>query len=241
MQPILNGKVSEREDNYTGFYLGTVTKQCDECGACKVFVHGVYPDDFKNDPERLPTAYPCMPLWGGGRSENKDFPNGIYQYPDLNTTVLVFFASNDINKPYFLAMMDHDKGKYDHDSISIHYGECYIQLKKGGDMKIFANHDIDIEATHDINVKCGHDMTMTVGNNRTSKITNTDYTKTKTLGASADEGMTFSAPYMKLLTEDGFFGTIEGKGRVAVLPGSVPSGEGICYIGPYIKVMKLGK
>lgn len=238
MRPLENGKVNEREDNYAGIYIGSVVKQCDDCGACKVFVYGVYPDEYKDQPDKLPTAYPCMPLWGGGRSENSEFPNGIYQYPDLNTSVLVFFASNDINRPYFFAMMDHDKMKYDQESISIYYGECYIKLKKGGDITIYANNNIDIEAKNNIDIKCGNNMTMTVGNDRTSKIANTDYTKTTTFGVAGDS-VNLGAEFVKILTNDGYFGTAEGSGRVLVACGATDSGDGKCYVGPCVKVMEI--
>lgn len=239
MQPLQNGKVNEREDNYSGIYIGTVVKQCDDSGACKVFVHGVYPDDFRYIPDQLPTAYPCMPLWGGGRSEDKAFPNGIYQYPDLNTTVLVFFASNDINRPYFFAMMDNDKKQFDHDHISIHYGRCYIKLKKGGDLTIYADNDIDIIAGRDINVKCGRNLNEKVGHNRSVNVEDSSTAKANKYCAVGNEAISMAAPNMKLLTSEGYFGTGEGQGKVVVRSGATAKGEGLAYVGPCIRILEL--
>lgn len=51
--------------NYSGIYRGTVVYNIDPDvkGKCKIFVHGVYPDEFLEKWDLLPWAEPAMPIW----------------------------------------------------------------------------------------------------------------------------------------------------------------------------------
>ena len=51
-------------DKLNGFYRGTVLQHMSN-GMCKVFVYGVYPDDWQTSPELLPPAEQASPLFAG--------------------------------------------------------------------------------------------------------------------------------------------------------------------------------
>lgn len=82
----------------TGWFLGTVVMHCPESnGMCKVFIPGVYPDNIKDDPTKIPDALQITPLFGGSVEGN-----GIFSYPNLGSTVLCGFLNEDQNKPFFI-------------------------------------------------------------------------------------------------------------------------------------------
>ena len=96
-----------------GFYRGTVLQQL-EHGLCKIYVYGVYSKNFINDPNRLPIAEPATPLFGGG-----DNGNGIFSYPNIGSTVWVFFANGDQNYPvYFAQTLGGMRAKYQYDIVT---------------------------------------------------------------------------------------------------------------------------
>jgi hypothetical protein len=65
-------KVINRKENckmihgYPGIYRGTIVYNKDPKvkGRCKIFVHGVYPDEFFKDWNLLPWAEPAMAIMG---------------------------------------------------------------------------------------------------------------------------------------------------------------------------------
>lgn len=66
-------------DNITSFhgiYRGTVVYNIDPAvkGKCKIFVHGIYPNEFFKDWKLLPWAEPAMSI-GGGAWTNEN--NGL--------------------------------------------------------------------------------------------------------------------------------------------------------------------
>ncbi len=76
-------------DKLNGFYRGTVLQHMSN-GMCKVFVYGVYPDDWSNRPEMLPPAEQASPLFAGA-----NLGNGVFSYPNVGATVWCFFANGD--------------------------------------------------------------------------------------------------------------------------------------------------
>ena len=50
---------------FNEIYRGIVKDNTGERGRCKIFIPGVYPYEFINDPKTLPWAEPAMPLIGG--------------------------------------------------------------------------------------------------------------------------------------------------------------------------------
>lgn len=74
-----------------GFFRGKVVKRSpDGHGYVKVFIPGVYPDNYETDFENLPNAEPAMPLFAGCCNGN-----GMFSYPNIGTAVWCFFANGD--------------------------------------------------------------------------------------------------------------------------------------------------
>lgn len=80
-----------------GFYRGTVLKHL-AGGKCKVFVYGVYNQDYLEDPDKLPDAEQAAPLYGGCNNGN-----GVFSYPNIGSTVWCFFQNGDQNLPVIFA------------------------------------------------------------------------------------------------------------------------------------------
>lgn len=84
-------------DKLNGFYRGKVLEHMSN-GMCKVFVYGVYPDEWQNSPEKLPPAEQASALFAGS-----NMGNGVFSYPNLGATVWCFFANGDQNYPVYFA------------------------------------------------------------------------------------------------------------------------------------------
>lgn len=76
-----------------GLYRGTVIQHLPH-GRLKVFIYGVYPDEYLDHPELLPICEQITPLWGGSCNGN-----GSFSYPNIGSTVFVQFANEDVNQP----------------------------------------------------------------------------------------------------------------------------------------------
>lgn len=93
-----NGNQSGRILN-SGFYRGKVLARSNsKHGRVKIWIPGVYPEEWENSPENLPDAEPAMPLFAGCNGGN-----GMFSYPNINSTVWCFFANNDQNMPVYFA------------------------------------------------------------------------------------------------------------------------------------------
>lgn len=84
-------------ERLNGIYRGTVLKHLDY-GRMKVFIPGVYPDEYKTQPDSLPTAEMMSPIFCGGNTNG----NGVYSYPNLNSSVICQFFNGDQNFPIVL-------------------------------------------------------------------------------------------------------------------------------------------
>lgn len=83
--------------NVNGFYRGTVIEHLSN-GFCKVFIPGIYPDEWKDDPDMLPPAEQAAPLSFGTNTGL-----GVFSYPNIGSTVWCFFANGDQNYPVYFA------------------------------------------------------------------------------------------------------------------------------------------
>lgn len=83
----------DEEKTFPGLYRGKVVQHLN-AGRLKVFIPGLYPDDWENKPQYLPVCEQCTPLFAG----NVD-GNGMFSYPNIGTTILCMFANNDQNYP----------------------------------------------------------------------------------------------------------------------------------------------
>ena len=83
----------------SGFYRGKVIARSDsKHGRVKLWIPGVYPEEWESTPENLPDAEPAMPLFGGCNNGN-----GMFSYPNINSIVWCFFANDDQNFPVYFA------------------------------------------------------------------------------------------------------------------------------------------
>ena len=59
--------IKHHDYHYTGIYRGTVVynNDPDVRGKVKIYVHGVYPEEYKTKHQLLPWAEPAMGLFGG--------------------------------------------------------------------------------------------------------------------------------------------------------------------------------
>ena len=76
-----------------GLYRGKVLQHLPH-GRLKVFVYGVYPEEYITHPEYLPICEQITPLWGGSFQGN-----GSFSYPNIGSTVWIQFANEDVNYP----------------------------------------------------------------------------------------------------------------------------------------------
>ncbi len=95
---------------YRSLYRGIVksnTGTGSEGGRCKIFVPGVYPNQYIDNANALPWAEPIAPLFGGSyNGENnaitkKKIPTGICGWPNVEAHVWVFFELGDHMKPVY--------------------------------------------------------------------------------------------------------------------------------------------
>ena len=119
-------KIKHRDYHYTGIYRGTVTYNDDPDvkGKVKIFVHGVYPDEYEAKPEYLPWAEPAMGLFGGNWTNQKPDSHGNHLNsqvgwctvphaglkPDQGSQVYLFFEHGDINFPIYFAAVQAGDG-----------------------------------------------------------------------------------------------------------------------------------
>jgi hypothetical protein len=76
-----------------GLYRGIVLKHLPH-GKLKVFIPGVYNEEWKSTPDLLPDAEQLTPLFGGSSQGN-----GIFSYPNIGSIVMCQFINGDQNFP----------------------------------------------------------------------------------------------------------------------------------------------
>ena len=108
----MNGKMN-------GFWRGQIVKHL-PAGRVKVFVPGVYPDEFQDQPDRLPDAELASPLMAGGVGGS-----GVFSYPDVGSVVWCFFMDDDVNYPVVFAQTLGSR------QAQIQYGKAASELKNG--------------------------------------------------------------------------------------------------------------
>lgn len=86
-----------RRNVLNGFYRGQVLKHC-AAGKCKIWIPGVYDEQYVSYPDMLPDAEQAAPLFGGSSNGS-----GIFTYPRINAVVWCFFQNGDQNLPVYFA------------------------------------------------------------------------------------------------------------------------------------------
>lgn len=83
----------------TGFYLGTVIRHLPH-GRLKVWIPSIWPDEWKDKPERLPACMQITPQFAGSNQGN-----GVFSYPNIGSTVFCGFANGDQNLPFTIGSL----------------------------------------------------------------------------------------------------------------------------------------
>lgn len=167
------GSLHPMNSQYGGMYRGTVVNNDDPLhrGRCKIFIRGVYSDEFEEDKGKLlPWAEPSQPLYCGGIDRN-----GTFQCPDMGSTVWCFFESSDTTKPVFFGQTTDAQGYFDIDHCRIFWDGMYNEFEKSthtittSAMYIKGTASIDMSGHADIDAyfDCGNNATVNVGKNTT--------------------------------------------------------------------------
>lgn len=127
---------SHRKLTYNSNYRGIVLDFDElERGKCRIFVPGVYPEEYRDKPEFLPDAFPTASLFGGNFEATEGSQNtqtGICGWPKAGAHVWVFFEQGNISMPIYFAacqggegwISDHNKQwKLQTDNVTIIFDE----------------------------------------------------------------------------------------------------------------------
>ncbi len=107
------------ENTLNGVFRGTVISNYDPdvTGRIKIFVPGVYPEEFRSNPDNLPWAEPCMGLFGGGHTPSADAKaaslnaeTGISSAPHNDAELFVMFERGDQNYPLYIGATQSSTG-----------------------------------------------------------------------------------------------------------------------------------
>jgi hypothetical protein len=107
-----NDKIGGNPD-FTGFFRGTVVNNQGIKGRVQIFVHGIYPEDFKSDTDNLPWAEPAMSSFGGAFkvpskgdqtgsfSDERHLETGVCSVPHVGAEMWIFFEQGNHMKPIY--------------------------------------------------------------------------------------------------------------------------------------------
>lgn len=123
-----------------GFYRGVVLKHL-ECGKCKIWIPGVYPEKYGCESKcaNLPDAQQAGPIFGGANSNG----NGVYSYPRIGSFVWCFFENEDQNHPVYFAscVNENETHMFDTHKHKISIGKIQIDISDNPD---YDNNEITI-------------------------------------------------------------------------------------------------
>lgn len=140
--------ISKIHNEYTGNFRGVV-KSHEAYGYCRIFVPGIYPDEWgTSEINKLPIAEPAQPLFAGGASSN-----GVFQYPDINATVWLFFEYGDISRPIYFACTNNDKDKFKEGLFTIKFKNSELIIEES-QITIKSKNAIVFEADSEDKNKC---------------------------------------------------------------------------------------
>lgn len=92
-------KSNHDRNRCSGFYRGKVIQRSsNKHGLLKIWIPGVYPEEWEDQPSMLPDAEPASPLFAGCNNGN-----GMFSYPNIGSTVWCFFQNEDQNFPVYFA------------------------------------------------------------------------------------------------------------------------------------------
>ena len=107
--------MNETGMKFDGIYRGRVVYNYDPevKGRVKIFVPGIYPDDYATDHGKLPWSEPVMPLFGGSGPNSNPGLNpetGVSTIPHVNAELWIFFETGNQNYPRHFAVCQSGPG-----------------------------------------------------------------------------------------------------------------------------------
>lgn len=164
-----------------GLYRGTVIQHLPH-GRLKVFIYGVYPDEYLDHPELLPICEQITPLWGGSCNGN-----GSFSYPNIGSTVFVQFANEDVNQPVAIgatlggenAYNQYNNIKAQDEEVSKKHmfttGMAHFQMHESGKISSYVqqpfDNDVSIDFSHgDVSCEISADIAQKIEANEISHI-----------------------------------------------------------------------
>lgn len=101
-----------------GIYYGTVLKHLAH-GRCKIYIPVAYPEEYKDNPDMLPSARQASPIFTGCHNGN-----GMFSYPNIGSTVVCMFINGDANTPiYFATLLGGDRAFGQYSIVKPDYGD----------------------------------------------------------------------------------------------------------------------
>lgn len=164
-----------------GLYRGTVIQHLPH-GRLKVFIYGVYPDEYFNHPELLPICEQLTPLWGGSANGN-----GSFSYPNIGSSVFVQFANEDVNQPIAIgatlggqnAYNQYNNIKAQDEAVSKKHllttGMAHLQMHESGKISAYVqqpyDNDVSVDFSHgDVSCEISADVAKKIDENQLSHI-----------------------------------------------------------------------
>lgn len=135
-----------------GIYLGTVLQHLSH-GQLKVYIQGIYPEEWINEPDRLPVCQQIVSQFAGSHNGN-----GVFSYPNINSTVVCMFANGDQNFPLAMGTLlggQNAFGQYEliknpdeivSDKHLITAGKSHIQMYESGKISSIVCYPIRTDA-----------------------------------------------------------------------------------------------
>lgn len=130
---------------FNDIYRGIVVDNTGVRGRCKIYVPGVYPTQFENDPASLPWAQPAMSLFGGNApatvydlfmdvnsSTNSPLSykeTGVCGWPHKNAHVWLFFEQGNHNFPVYFASVQAGEGWFSEHNMQWVYKSDNLRVR----------------------------------------------------------------------------------------------------------------
>ena len=136
-----------------GIYFGTVLQHLTH-GQLKVYVQGIYPEEWKTQPDLLPICQQVVSQFAGSHEGN-----GLFSYPNIGATVVCMFANGDQNMPLMVGSLlggQNAFGQYEivrtNDELTstrhlVTAGKSHVEMFEDGKISAIVFQPIRTEAT----------------------------------------------------------------------------------------------
>lgn len=208
-----------------------------EGGRCKIFVPGIYPNQYKDNANALPWAEPIVPLFGGNYS-GSGVKTGVCGWPSVGAHVWVFFEQGDHMLPIYFGATQGVAGwaaesnlqwvvQTDRVKLTIDEEDDNdrISLIATGNVNIEIDGDVTQSITGDVNETIGGDVTRIITGNLNETIGGD---VTKTIAGSCTTNIsgthTYTVPTTNITGNVNITGTVTITGPLTVVGASTFTG-----------------